>query len=122
MSYTIVWKNSDVIVSFSETVTYQDFYKANNSIYGDSRFERMKYQIADFTNMKKFDFTLDEIKIISTLEKSSTIWNNQVKLAIVSTNIDFLQKIAHYIEAMKDTKWSLKIVESISTAEKWCII
>lgn len=59
MSYTIVWKNSDVVVSFNETVTYQDFYKANNLIYGDSRFERMKYQIADFTSMEKFDFTLD---------------------------------------------------------------
>ena len=84
MSFNIEWKDSNVIVSFAKNLTYKDSYEANNLIYGDPRFDNMKYQIADFSNIEKAEFTEDEIKIISTLEKSSAIWNNNnIKMAIV---------------------------------------
>ncbi len=81
----------------------------------------MKYQIADFSKIEKAEFTEDEIKIISTLEKSSTIWNNNVKLAIVtspSVCLNFM--LDPYFETMKDTNWEFKTFKNIVEAEKWC--
>lgn len=121
MSFNIEWKDSNVIVSFAKNLTFKDSYEANNLIYGDPRFDNMKYQIADFSNIEKAEFTEDEIKIISTLEKSSTIWNNNIKMAIVisdSVCLNFI--IDPYIDGMKSTNWEIKIFKNIIEAEKWC--
>ena len=82
----------------------------------------MKYQIADFSKIEKVEYSEDEIKIITTLEKSSTIWNNKVKLAIVtSKNVCLNFILDPYIEAMKSTNWKIKIFKNSIEAEKWCI-
>jgi len=121
MSFNIEWKGSNVIVSFTKVLTYKDSYEVNNLIYGDSRFDTMKYQISDFTKIEKFEFTEDESKIIGTLEKSSAIWNNNMKLAIVtSPNICLSSIIDPYLETMKSTNWKIKIFKNSIEAEKWC--
>jgi len=122
MSFKIEWKGSNVILSFAKNLTYKDSYEANNLIYGDSRFDNMKYQIADFSKIEKFEFSEDEIKIIATLEKTSTIWNNNVKLAIVtSVNVCINSIIDPYLETMKSTNWEIKIFKNRFEAEKWCL-
>ena len=121
MSFKIEWKGSNVIVTLSKNFTYKDSYEVNNLIYGDSRFENMKYQISDFSKIEKAEFTADEIKIITTLEKSSTVWNNKMKSAIVtspSVCLNFI--IDPYLEAMKSTNWEIKIFKNSIEAEKWC--
>ena len=121
MSFKIEWKGSNIIVSFTKNLTYKDSFEVNNLIYGDSRFDTMKYQIADFSKIEKAEFTEDEIKIITTLEKSSTIWNNNIKLAIVtSPNVCLNFIIDPYFETMKSTNWEFKIFKNSIEAEKWC--
>ena len=121
MSFKIEWKGSNVIVTLSKNFTYKDSYEVNNLIYGDSGFENMKYQISDFSKIEKAEFTADEIKIITTLEKSSTVWNNKMKSAIItspSVCLNFI--IDPYLEAMKSTNWEIKIFKNSIEAEKWC--
>jgi len=121
MSFKIEWKGSNVIVTLSKNFTYNDSYEVNNLIYGDSRFENMKYQISDFSKIEKVEFTAEEIKIITTLEKSSTVWNNKMKSAIVtspSVCLNFI--IDPYLEGMQDTNWEIKTFRNIIEAEKWC--
>ena len=121
MSFKIDWKGSNIIISFTKDFTYKDSYEVNNLIYGDSRFDTMKYQLADFSKIEKAEFTEDEIRIISTLEKSSAIWNNNMKSAIVTSpnvNLSFITE--PYFEIMKNTNWEFKIFENRIEAEKWC--
>ncbi|WP_299528808.1 hypothetical protein [uncultured Lutibacter sp.] len=121
MSFNIEWKGSNVIVSFTKDFTYKDSYEVNNLIYGDSRFDSMKYQIADFSKIEKVEFTDEEIKIISTLEKSSAIWNNNMKSAIITSESVCLSFITEpYFEMMKSTNWEFKIFKNRIEAEKWC--
>ena len=122
MSFKIDWKDSNVIVSFAKNFTFKDSFEANNLIYGDSRFDNMKYQLADFSKIEKAEFTEKEIKIISALEKSSTNWNNYVKLAIVkSTSVCLSYIIDPYLETMKSTNWEIKLFKDRIEAEKWCL-
>ena len=121
MSFKIEWKGSNVIISFTKNFIYKDSYEVNNLIYGDSRFDTMKYQIADFSKIEKAEFTEEEIKIITTLEKSSTIWNNKMKMAVVTSNTVCLNFILDpYIEGMQDTNWEFKTFKNSIEAEKWC--
>jgi hypothetical protein len=121
MSFNIHWKGSNVIVSFTGNFTYNDSFEVNNLIYGDSRFDSMKYQIADFSKIEKFEFTEDEIKIISTLEKTSTVWNNSVKVAVIDSDTISLSAIIDpYIETMKTTNWEIKVFNNLDEAMNWC--
>jgi len=121
MSYNITWQDSNVIISFEGNVNYQDVNEADNIVYGDSRFDDMKYQIADFSKIEKFELTEDEVQIIAMLDKSSSRWNNKIKLAVVTLDLYLLERIKPYIETMQDTEWSIKIFENIFEAKKWCI-
>ena len=121
MSFKIEWKGSNVIISFTKNFIYKDSYEANNLIYGDSRFDTMKYQISDCSKIEKVEFTEEEIKIITTLEKSSSIWNNKMKMAVVTSDTVCLNFILDpYIEGMKDTNWKFKTFKNSIEAEKWC--
>jgi len=122
MSYALNWKGSNVVITYNCNLTFQDIYELNNIIYGDSRFETMRYQILDWTKVEKFEISKKEVKIISTLEKSSTRWNNKVKLAIVVTDKEYLKAIEPYLKVMKSTNWEIKIFENIFECEKWCTI
>ena len=121
MSYNITWQDSNVIISFEGNVNYQDVNEADNFVYGDSRFDDMKYQIADFSKIEKFELTEDEVQIIAMLDKSSSRWNNKIKLAVVTLDLNLLERIKPYIETMQDTEWSIKIFENIFEAKRWCI-
>ena len=121
MSYNITWQDSNVIISFEGNVNYQDVNEADNIVYGDSRFDDMKYQIADFSKIEKFELTEDEVQIIAMLDKSSSRWNNKIKLAVVTLDLYLLERIKPYIEALQDTEWSIKIFENIFEAKKWCV-
>ena len=121
MSYNITWQDSNVIISFEGNVNYQDVNEADNIVYGDSRFDDMKYQIADFSKIEKFELTEEEVRIIAMLDKSSSRWNNKIKLAVVTLDLYLLERIKPYIETMQDTEWSIKIFENIFEAKKWCI-
>ena len=121
MSYNITWQDSNVIISFEGNVNYQDVNEADNIVYGDSRFDDMKYQIADFSKIEKFELTEEEVQIIAMLDKSSSRWNNKIKLAVVTLDLNLLERIKPYIETMQDTEWSIKIFENIFEAKKWCI-
>ena len=121
MSYNITWQDSNVIISFEGNVNYQDINEADNIVYGDSRFDDMKYQIADFSKIEKFELTEEEVQVIAMLDKSSSRWNNKIKLAVVTLDLYLLERIKPYIETMQDTEWSIKIFENIFEAKKWCI-
>ena len=120
MSYNITWQDSNVILSFESNVIYQDIYEADNIIYGDPRFDNMKYQIADFSKLEKFELTEEEVQIIAALDKSSSRWNNEIKLAVVTSDSYLIERIKPYIESMQDTNWSIKIFKNIFEAKKWC--
>ena len=120
MSYSLTWQDSNAIMSFEGNVVFQDLYEADNIMYGDSRFDNMKYLIVDFSKTEKLELTEEETQIIAELDKGSSRWNNKIKLAVVTSDSYLIERIKPYIESMQDTEWSIKIFENIFEAKKWC--
>lgn len=106
MSFQFEWDKNDVYVRFYRELTFLDFRQVNDLFYGDPRFDDMRYPIADLTDVMSINLTEHEVKIISTLEKSATHWNNSVKVAHVTTD-NYMQKLVHAYEAeMQGSNWS----------------
>ena len=120
MSYQINWIENDVVIIFEEEVTFHEISKVDDIIYGDPRFGKMIYQLWDFTNVHKHNITIVEASVIGELDKSTSVWNDEVKVALVSTNVEFRELIPEYMKIIDDTNWSVKVFSNVSDARKWC--
>lgn len=125
MPYTLKWIGSNVFVTMLGEITFDEIIKCNELIYGDYRFDSMIYQLVDFTKITDFNmsekFEPSEFQQLIVLEKSATRWNNDVKVAIVSTN-DFINSLMEeYANSLKDTGWKCGIFECVQSAKKWCL-
>ena len=97
MSFKIEWKGSNVIVSFTKDFTYKDSYEVNNLIYGDLRYDTMKYQSADFSKIEKVEFTVLQARAAWNWEMlhvdgSHGVHNPAYTKALLGNTIDALKK------------------------------
>ena len=120
MSYKLKWKKNDVIIIFENDIGFEDITRANEIIYGSPKFDNMRYQIVDFQNVNNVSISKDELDVIGTLEKSATIWNNEVKIACVTTNNYIKELFSEYAKTMQSTNWECKIFDNYFAAEEWC--
>jgi hypothetical protein len=121
MNFSIEWIDNNPIVTLKDHVDFEVLNSANNSIIGDSRFDDMKYQIFDHREISHFNLNSKELAMIGLLDKNSAIWNKNVKVALVITKIDIIEKVNSYIIEMTNTKWSVSIFDSFEMAQQWCL-
>lgn len=120
MSFQLKWEKNDVIIIFENDIGFEDITQANQIIYGSPKFDNMRYQIVDFQNVGNVSISMDELDVIGTLERSATIWNNEVKIACVTTNNHIKELFNVYAKTMQSTNWECKIFDNFSEAEEWC--
>ncbi|MBN2213269.1 MAG: hypothetical protein JW723_03405 [Bacteroidales bacterium] len=120
MNFDLKWINSNVIVTFKSEVDFNVIDKANTIIIGDSRFDNMKFQIFDFSKVKKFNVNEKDVIMIGTLDKSASMWNKNIKGALVITNKTALKLADIYTTVMQDSGWTIRIFHEITDAMKWC--
>jgi hypothetical protein len=119
MPYTIVWRPDGVIVRFFGIVTFEENMAANGQLYGDPRFESLRYQIADFSEVTDFLVSEKETSIIAQLDFQSTRWNSHVKAAHVTRNKTIIKLIDLYKEQMQETSWEIGLFETLEEALDW---
>ena len=120
MNYKFKWRSSDVHVIFEGDIYFNDINQSGNRIYGDSRFDLMRYAIFDFYNVKSFNLTTDEVEIISELDISASNWNRRLKLACIANDNFTNEKLLLYVKLMKDNNWNTKLFNNLKEAIEWC--
>jgi len=94
--------------------------KVTDTIYADPRFTLMNYQLWDFTKVERHNITIAETSVIAELDRRTSIWNDDLKVAVVSTNIGFRELILQYMKILEETKWSVRAFRNLPDAKKWC--
>ncbi|PLX16535.1 MAG: hypothetical protein C0599_15000, partial [Salinivirgaceae bacterium] len=118
--YSVNWEGDNICLKFFGVLKLRDLQEANGLIYADKRFDRMKYQIADFTEADTVGMKHTEVVLVSHLDKTATTWNPSVKVACVSPDEKTDRLIKEYISIMGSTSWKCKLFHNIQEAEKWC--
>lgn len=121
MAHSLVWVENNPIVTFEGNLDFEGINDANNAIIGDARFDRMKFQLFDHTRVTWMYLTERESKLISILDTNSSIWNQYVKVALVFSNESYIQYVHAYVQAMKLSKWDVRVFLSYQEAYDWCI-
>lgn len=83
MNFDLRWFGNNAIVTFKGKIDFTDIYKANTIIIGNSKFDNMDFEIFDFSDVKEFNLRNEDILAISALDKSSSVWNKNMKGALV---------------------------------------
>ncbi len=119
MSYNITWKPGGVIWTFYGTLTGQDGVKANLEIYGDPRFDDLRYGIVDLSSVKQHVLSDDDVEAAAALDAAATINNRRLIIAIVASENESVKFAETYKIAMSDTTWTVEIFKSMQDAEDW---
>ena len=119
MSYTTEWEKNGVVWRYSDVVNGEELIKSNLEIYGDERFDIMKYQIVDLIDVNTFQVTRDEMLKMAAYDKAAALSNPRVKVAIVAT-IPAIKTLTELYEAANiESPWETRVFDSIADARAW---
>ena len=121
MSYQMSWTENDVIITFEGEVDFHEITAVDDKLYEDPRFDKQRYQVWDFREVNTFKITSIEASVIGVLDKNSSVWNNNIKLAAVSTDKHIIEMTLEYRKELEDTNWQVRIFDNMQEAKKWCL-
>jgi len=120
MPYSIDWKDNNVIITFNGTLRLKDVLDVNNTLYGDARFDDMNFQITDFRLVEEIDVDEIDVSVIASLDKASSNWNPNMKLANITSNEFGKEMIKKYSGILDGTGWQVETFDDMEDAVKWC--
>lgn len=120
MSFKLQWKDQGVYVKHSGLLALSDIREQDDIMYGDDRYNYIKYQIIDFLNVTKTTIRNEDIYKIAGPELGAIEWKKHMKIAWVVNDLDIIKLIDQYIQLLNDSGWTFKKFETIQEAEKWC--
>lgn len=119
MSYQIIWEEKGVFVEFGENASGKEVIKVDDILYSHDNFEKMNYQLWDFTKSKEFIFSDEEMEIIGALDKAASVWNKRMLVTIVAIDNDFRESIEIYKKQIAGIGWACELFDNIDSARKW---
>ena len=119
MPYKTKWLKKGIEWQFFGLVTGEDFLRANMLAYGDTRFDDLNFQIADFLMSEEINVTENDIKKVAYLDMVAAKTNPFLKVAFI-TDKQELKDYAHLFEAyILDIKWECSVFEERNMALGW---
>ena len=110
-----------MVWTFRGKVTGYEVLQANREIYGDPRFDRLKYQIVDLTAVEFFDVTEDDMAVIAANDRAAARSKPHVRIAVAAEDEIIKDLSAFYDAAMVGTPWNQRIFDSMSEAREWAM-
>ena len=120
MNYKFEWIDNNPIVTFEGDISFDDIFHIDGKIYGDSRFDLIKYIIYNFLEVKNLNLSALEMKAISYIDKSASRGNEKIKFAIVIQDNLIKKVILDYMTLMLDSSWEIEYFNTVDKALDWC--
>ncbi|MCW8900089.1 MAG: hypothetical protein OQK75_13045 [Gammaproteobacteria bacterium] len=118
MAYTLEWETKGVYWEYSGTISGKEIIEASTKIYGDPRFDSLRYKLVDFSAAEEVLISEDEIKLITFQHAAASKSNARIKNAIVLTKDDERGKLyAGYL--VKSSPWEVRIFDHLEEANNW---
>lgn len=122
MACKLYWEEEGILFSHSGTVTSQEIQEMNDIMYGDQRFGSIIYQISDYTAVTENQVGVRAAKVIGTLDRTSSHWNQKkMRIAVVTTDEAFIPVVHDYFREFEGTSWLGKIFATLEQAREWVL-
>ena len=119
MPYQIIWEGRVVRWKFFGTVTSREAVQSNMEIYGDPRFDNIRFQIADFSEVEALQFEEKDMKKVAFLDKAAGRSNPNIHVAIIAPSENTRNLLEAYSKYSVDSPWTVTVFDSCEQADHW---
>lgn len=115
--YKLEWEHEGVYWKYYGEVSGEEVIVASTAIYGDPRFDSLRYKLVDFLDVENFKMAKDEVALIAYQHRAAEISNPNIKTAIVvGAGNGLANKFADFFS---DSSWEVKVFHDLGEANIW---
>jgi len=118
MSYEITWEAFGVVKRFYDHLTGDDLKQSAMKLYGDERFDNIKYVINDFLGVTEISATGVDVEEINAMDMAASYSNKGMKLAVVA-NKERIVALATQYKSSPDNIYPVGIFSTVADARNW---
>ena len=119
MPYKISWENEGVIWTFYGVLAGEEVIQANLDIYGDPRFDNLRYQLVDISAVEQFKISDEALETAAAMDEAATLSRPRLVVAVIAAKGEALRVAELYKSAMKTSSWKVEIFCSMQEAKEW---
>jgi hypothetical protein len=113
------WAGRSLHRRFYGLVLAGEILSSNDAIYGDARFDELRFIYADFMDAEDVLVDTAQLKRLAALDHAASLSNARVKLAIIVA-ASHLQELARiYKQHNSRGGWSVEVFSSRAAAATW---
>lgn len=117
MAYELVWEINGLYWKYSGRVIGSEIIEASTSIYGDERFDMLKYKFVDFLDVETIEIDKSQLALIAYQHQAAERSNPHIKNAIL---LKSGHKMAHeFASFFSKSSWEIKVFTDLEKANKW---
>ena len=123
MPYEISWQPLGVVYNFSGVVSDEDLCAATEEVNASPLLPAMKYLIADFSSIEKFDVSSVSVRMIANSDSRASKTNPDVKVAIISASL-FMRGMSNIYAITHQAaggSWTTKVFQCEEDARAWAV-
>jgi len=118
MPYKLYWEHDGVYWKYFGNVTGKEIIDASTSVYGDQRFDTLKYKLVDFLDAGTIEMNDDEVALIAYQHRSNERSNPYLKNAIV-TQLAGIEQANKFASFFSDSYWEVRVFQNLDEANSW---
>lgn len=112
MPYQITWNHNYVAFDYYGRVTDEDIIESNKEVYGDVRFDELRWELVSFDRTESVAFKESNIRLIAYMDKAAARSNPRITVAFVGKT-EILNDVQEaYANTQADPVWPVVHFES----------
>jgi len=115
MPYTTTWTQDGIIWTYTSHLTGEELLQSNMDIYGDERFESLRYQIVDLSAVEEISVTATIMRKLAHLDMAAAHTNPHIRVAVICGE----QLNSIYTEHANKAHWTTLDFDDMEAALAW---
>ena len=117
MTHKLIWEHDGIYWEYYGKVSGKEIIEASTSIYGDERFDTLKYKLVNFLGVESIEMNDDEVALIAHQHRTAERSNPNIKSAIViKSGREIADKFAAFFT---DSFWQVQVFQDLNEANNW---
>ncbi len=119
MDHEVIWEGKGIYWKYKGTLTGGDLLQTNMDIYGDPRFDKLRYQIVDMLEVEVFDVATESMEEITIMDIGASQTNSNLIVAVVATQAQGKHLVEIYETVSDAPPWETELFETVEEARGW---
>lgn len=119
MPYQTIWRDRGVEWRYSGVLTGSELLASNEAIYGDPRFDDLRWQLVDLSDVTGFDVSERNMKFLAHFDAAAARTNPKIRVAVIAPHSGACEITDFYQQHSREISWETQQFTTREAAEAW---